>query len=230
MFRKTDGQLIQSIRQMMDLRHQSADLKRTGSNVPNRFVPGSRLSAGLVAIAPDGEFLWILLEQALWLYHPPSHSYVGGFSLQGRGELSSLACAGTNLWVGARQGAECFILKIDGSALKSIPRGHWVSDTISNPELASRLKAFSPQQRALYDFFTGDDKSAIRQLEQSREEEANAQCLYLMATAYAELGQTGPAAHYENELKARFPESPFAKALINESQARSATTQKLQHP
>jgi hypothetical protein len=213
MYRKTDAQLTLTIRHMMELRQQFNDLNGQPGHSPNRFVPGSRLAGQVQSLAPDGEFLWILTRDSLLLYHPASLSYAGGFSLNGMGTPISVACNGSDLWISAEQGASFHILKLNGNSLKSVPREHWMPDTISSDELNSRLATLSPSERTLYDFFTGNDASAIRRFHDVGEKNLDAQSLYLLATAHEEMGEAGPAGHFKEELKNRFPESVFVKAL-----------------
>ena len=77
----------------------------------------------------------------------------------------------------------------------------------------------------------GDDTDAIRQLQDPDEENLDAQSIFLLSVAYAEMGQEGPAAHSKEQLNLKFPESVFAKVLNQAGAARpGARTNNPQKP
>ena len=222
-YRKSDTQLVMSIRSALGMRQQLCDLKGKPGSSPNRFVPVSRLSDQIVDIEPDGGFLWVLCQHQLLLYHPASHKYVGGYSLEKAGDPSALVCDGGNVWLsvlrsdylhtGSHRNDEWSLVKLNASALKSIPPDRWLPDTTAGQELAARRATLTEPERSLYDFFTGDDASVVRELGNAEMAGLSAQSLFILTMADAELGQAESAARFKNELDTRFAGSVFTRAL-----------------
>ena len=214
--RKPDAELVRQIQQKLELRRQLLETK-TDTNSSNLGVPGSHLSAGVLSVAPDGDFLWVFTRESTHplLYHPASRSWVGGLSIKLMGTPTALACGGGKLWMASQLGANVEIMEIDTSALKSIPREHWLSDKVTEQEFAARISGLPEPERALCYFFAGDDVDAIRLLQAPKAAEVDAQSLFLLGISSRESGEADMARQFENDLIAKFPESVFTKVLIS---------------
>jgi hypothetical protein len=211
MYHNTDQQLVQAIRQLLLIRKPSPDAGNGASPGANRFVPGNRLAGRVLAMAPDGEFDWFLVPGAVLLYHPMSRSFAGGFSLDHAAPPFALTCGGGKVWTSGNHAGEIVIMKFDGTALKSTPRERWLADKVSREELAVQIAALPSHEQAIFDFFAGDDSAAIRQLLLENEAALDGESLFLLATAYAETGEAGRAAHFQDDLRRNFPDSVFLK-------------------
>ena len=212
---KPDSQLVKEIRQKLELRQRLLEARKTDTNQSNLFVPESRLSAGVLSVSPDDDFLWVFTTEAAHplLYHPGSQSWVGGFSLQSTGNSSTLACGGGKLWLAARPGENFAILEIDAGTLKSTPRERWLPDSISKEELAARISDLPKHERAVYYFFSGDDAAAVKLLQTQVEDELDAESLFLLQLSFAEMGESNQASHFEQKLTEAFPDSVFTKVV-----------------
>lgn len=216
MYQKPTFQLAKGIRQKLDLRNKLLEVRRTDASQQDLFVPSSRLPAPVCSMVADDGFLWVLTEDAIrpLLYHPASRSWVGGFSAGPRRMTPAMACGGGYLWVGTQFESLNFgILKIETGPLKSTPRQRWVRDSLSRGELSEHINSLPDDERAIYDFFAGDDIAAIKLLQARKGDMLDAQSLFLLAIAFRETGQANQAKQIETELAMRFPESVFMKCL-----------------
>jgi hypothetical protein len=212
---KSDSQLIKEIQQKLELRHQFLDAKKAASDRPDLFVPNSRLSASVLSVAADGDFLWVFTTDTTrpLLFYPANRSWVGGFSIRLKGSPSAMTCGGGNLWLATQSQQDFAVLKIDTSTLKSTLRERWVPDTISREQLSASIAGLPEEERAIYNFFAGEDADVIKLLQTKREDELDAQLLFLLVIASKESGQAESAEHFKSELNINFPQSVFTKAL-----------------
>jgi hypothetical protein len=213
--RKTDAELLKEIQQKLEFRRQLLQTRKTDTNSSNLAVPGSRLSAGVLSVAPDGDFLWVFTRESVHplLYHPASQSWVGGFSINLMGTPSVLACGGGKLWLATQSGENIAIFEIDAGALKSIPRERWLPDNVAQEEFAARISGLPEPERALFYFFAGDDMDAIRLFQTRKEMDLDAQSLFLLHTSFDEMGEPNQADRYAQKLTNDFPDSIFTKIL-----------------
>jgi hypothetical protein len=212
---KTDLQLVGRIQQKLQLRRRLLEARKTDTNQPNLFVPDSRLSAGILSVTADADFLWVFTKETTrpLLYHPASQKWVGGFSIDRMGTPSVLACGGGKLWLAARRWEDFAILKIDTSSLKSIPRERWLPDLVSREELTARVSNLPEHERAVYCFFSGNDTAAVELLQNQAEDRLDAESLFLLGSSFAEMGESNRAVHFEQKLAQKFPDSVFTKIL-----------------
>jgi hypothetical protein len=212
---KSDSQLVEEIRQKLELRQRLLETEKTDTNQPDLFVPNSRLPAGVLTVAKDGDFLWVLTKETTrpLLYHPASQSWVGGFSIKNMGTPSTLACGGGKLWLATQSGENVSILQIDTGTLKSTPTERWLPDHVSQEELAARTSGMSEHERAVYCFFAGNDAAAVKLLQTEPEDKLGAESLFLLHSCFAEMGESNRASHFEQKLTQEFPDSVFAKIL-----------------
>ncbi|HEX5397781.1 MAG TPA: hypothetical protein VFY06_01890 [Verrucomicrobiae bacterium] len=225
---KTDLQLEAEIRQKLELRQRLLRTEKTNTNQPDLFWSNSRLPAGVLSVAEDGDFLWVLTRETTHplLYHPASHSWVGGYSIKNlvrqawdgdtyliedRGTPSILACGGGKLWLAAQLWDSAVILAIDTGTLKSTPPERWLPDRVSQEEVAARLAGMSAHERAVYYFFAGNDAAVVQSLQSQPENKRDAESLFLLGRCYAEMGVSNQASRLEQELAKAFPDSAFTK-------------------
>ena len=212
---KTDAQLIPEVRQKLELRRRLLAARKSDTNQPELFVPSSRLPAGVLSVATDDDFLWVFTADATHplLYHPDSHSWVGGFSIRHMGAPSTLTCGDGKLWLATAQGDRFAILKVNTSPLKSTPRERWLTDAISQEELSARVSEMSEHERAVYLFFAGNDEAVIQLLQTRSEDVLGPESLFLLASAFSEIGQPAQAAHFGKKLAAEFPGSVYTTLI-----------------
>jgi hypothetical protein len=217
---KSDAQLVKEIRQELDLRRQLLEARKTDTNQPDLFVPNSRLTAGILSVTPDDDFLWVFTGETKHplLYHSASQSWVGGFSINRMGGPSTLACGGGKLWLATQLWESVAILEIDTGMLKSTPREHWLPNNISQEELAARISGMSEHERAVYFFFSGNDADTVKLLQTRAEDNMGAESLFLLHWCYAEMGESNQASHFLQKLTQNFPNSVFTKVLASDLQ------------
>ena len=215
---KSDSQLIEEVRQKLKLRQSLLRTEKTATNLPDLFVPNGRLPGGVLKVATDGDFLWVLTEEATHplLYDPAKQSWVGGYSITNMGMPSTLACGGGKLWLAVQLWDKVLILEIDSSALESTPRERWLPDHVSQQELDARLSGMSDHERAVYYFFAGNDAAAVRLLQAQPEDQLGAESLFLLRLCFAEMGDLNRASHFEQRLTGEFSDSVFAKVLLSD--------------
>lgn len=216
--RKTNPQLGKEIRQKLDLRRQLLEAGKTDTNQPNFFVPDSRLSAGILSVTPDDDFLWVFTTEATrpLLYHPASQSWVGGYSIRRAGTPSALASGGGKLWLATQPGKDFAILEINTGKLKSTPRERWLPDVISPEELAARISDLSEHERAVFYFFSGNDDAVVKLFHTQTEDKQEAESLFLLHASFAEMGESNQADHFGQKLAKEFPASVFTKILSSD--------------
>ena len=217
---KSDAQLVKEIRQELELRRQLLEARKTDTNQPDLFVPSSRLTAGILSVTPDDDFLWVFTGETKHplLYHPASQSWVGGFSINRMGGPSTLACGGGKLWLATQLWESVAILEIDTGMLKSTPRERWLPNNISKEELAARISGMSEHERAVYFFFSGNDADTVKLLQTQAEDNMGAESLFLLYSCYAEMGESNQASYFLQKLTQNFPNSVYTKALASDFQ------------
>lgn len=228
--RKSDSQLINEIHQKLELRHQFMEAPKADINPPNLFVPSSRLSDSVFSVVTDGDFLWVITTKGgvrAFLYHPASHSWVGGFSIRRIYNLTALASGGGKLWLVAQPQERLVILGIDTTGLKSTPRARWLPDIVSQDELAARISDLSQHEQAVYRFFSGDDAAAVKLLQSSMEKEPEPESLFLLHSLSAGMGASNQSVRIEQQMTDEFPDSLFTKALVLEKETRSKIVERL---
>jgi hypothetical protein len=215
---KEAPQLVKEIRQKLELRRRLLEARKTDTNQPNLFVPDSRLSAGILSVTTDDDFLWVFTKETTrpLLYHPASQRWVGGFSIDRMGTPSALECGGGKLWLATRPGENFAILEIDTSKLKSAPRERWLPDIVSREELAARISDLSEHERGVYCFFSGNDAAAVQLLQTQEEDKMEAESLFLLHSSFAEMGESNQASLFEQKLSQKFPDSIFTKVLASD--------------
>jgi hypothetical protein len=227
--RKNDAQLVREIRQKLELRRRLLAARKMDPNQPNLFVPGSRLPAGILSVTADDDFLWVFTVDTMrpLLYHPASHDWVGGFYIRRMGTPSTLACGGGKLWLATRPGENFAILEMDTSTLKSTPREHWLPEAVSSEELAARVSDLSEHERAVFLFFSGNDEAVIKLLQARPEDELDPESLFLLSSAFSEIGQPDRAGYFEKKLVGNFPGNIFA-TFISSGQRLQETRTKIE--
>jgi hypothetical protein len=216
---KTASELVREIHRQLQGRARFLAARKADSDLPNRFVPSSRLGSGIRTVAADGDLLWVFPADDTHplLYDPASQKWVGGFDLQYPGTVSAEACGGGKLWLAAAQpDGSVAILALDTAGLKATPRDQWLPAAVSPTELSAQLAGFSEAQRAVYDFFAGDDAAVIRRLTARAEDQLAPESLFLLALAFEETGQTGPAGRLKQKLAADFSDSVYANYFAGE--------------
>jgi hypothetical protein len=215
---KKESDLVQQIQQTLNSRRHMLDNKQTSANLPNFFMPNSRIDAGVKLVSPDDDFVWVLTKSFthVSLYHPASRSWVGEYSIPNLGMPSAMTCGDGKLWLATQLGNGYSILVMDTGALKSNSRSNWQSDELAKQDLDMRLANLSDHERAIYYFFSGDDASAVKALQAQPHDPLDAESLFLLHSCYAELGELDQAGRYEQQLTKAYPDSVFTEvSLLN---------------
>jgi hypothetical protein len=214
---------LAQFRQHRELIHTVRALKRQQTD-PADWA--GRLPGGVGTLANDGEFLWVGsrggYDNLILLLHKPSRSWVGCFKLPSR--VSCLAASDRHLWIGMEE-ADQLLLRIDKTPLMKIPRRQWVSDRITTSELADAIGHLPLRDQALHAFFTGDYARVAELLAGQDIHRVSLESLFLLGFSYDSLGMNRPEEMQAcfNEILARFPDTPWARAvraILESEQAR----------
>lgn len=215
------ARLQPEIQRTLEAREKLATARKANPEMPNLFLPASRLPAAPYSLAPDGEFLWVAVAGAasnppsLLLHHPASRSWVGGFALP-RGWFK-LAVGGERLWAitPAQNGIE--LLSFDKRHLLTTPQDEWVPDRLSEGEISELLNRLTPHQQAILRVLGAEPGAAVDLLLPEVTREPSSETLFLLALAYdahgLKLDQV--AERYLDQLLAEYPDSVYSACLVS---------------
>ena len=146
-------------------------LHRQRADMPAGAHPSGlsgRIVGNVIALANDGDFLWVVTEQAdsvygwshVMLLHKSTGRWVGQFHMD---RVGCLAVDDKYLWVGCAlsygNGGKC-LQRIEKRALYEIPQEKWVTDSVSDAEAKGPMERLDARGKALWNFAGGDYSKA----------------------------------------------------------------------
>jgi hypothetical protein len=194
-----------------------AHAARTNSHViPDPFQMTARIPGDVEALANDGDYLWLGVNNYfgsyLLLLHKPSRLLVAGHTKRVRERISSLTVSDQFVWVGTAYGDNT-LLRMNKSAFRSVPENQWVSLTITPEERSRAVQGMSKPDQALYAFLAGDDAKVVQLLGDADPQKTGLQEMLLLAWSYDASGvdDSDKCRVWFDRIKARYPDSPWAK-------------------
>ncbi len=210
-----EQQIRACLRRLEDARNR-AHLARTNRNEsPDPFHLAARIPGNVAALANDGEFLWLGVDNYfgsyLLLLHKPSLSLVAGHTMGVRERISSVAVSDKYVWAGTAYGDNA-LLRLRKDAFLSVPRNQWVSIVVTPEERQRIVRGMSKTDQALYAFYAGDDERVVQLLGELTPEQAGLQEMLLLAWSFDASGVDDPdqSRAWSDRIRTRYPDSPWA--------------------
>lgn len=215
------GRVIEGIRDKMKLRARHARTSRETGRRIDPVTPRSRIPGPVRALAEDHGFLWVATGDPLQpsrsrilLFHPGSKKWVGWFPIGF--PVQALAADSRYLWIGvdARNAPTTPLFAVEKAPLLAIPSQKWTPDELDQSDLAAKVAALPPRERAVFAFFSGDYATVTELTDPAT---ANDEMLFLRAVNYDPVGLDIPAKLTESIelLRERFPDSVFTALATN---------------
>ncbi len=228
-----EGEVDQLLSRVLDLRHRWTCSVKTNPAAPNVFKPTSRLPGAPVALASDGDLLWVLSAEAhtpfsfcLMLYDPAKHEWIKNSAVI-HGERPYLLTGAGKAWVISASPQQMELHSFDRKQWLNISQR--ISDEVGAEEPAAFVSKLSPGQEAVWRIFWGEPDRAIRLLSELINFDPNPESLFLLSLAHDPDGLNHPEEQrkFLQRLMEDFPESAFARYLSNKQklsaiQARAA--------
>jgi Ca2+-binding EF-hand superfamily protein len=214
---RLDNQIQDAVEQLASDHRKVHRLKVKQKNPVDPLQLNWRIPGGVMAMANDGDFLWLgvgnYFGNYLLLLHKPSESLVAYCPLEARGRISSLAVSATSVWVGMAYGDQ-LLVNIPREAFLSVPKTIWTSLAISPEDRERLIRGMSIHDRAMYAFYAGDDATTATLLGNTDPDRASLEEMFLLAFTYDVSGLDKPdlCRSWFERIISRYPDSPWAKA------------------
>jgi len=213
--------VVTGIRDRMKLRARHARAARETGHRIDPVTPRSRIPGEVRALAADHGFLWIATadpssasRSRVLLFHPGSRKWVGWFPIGF--PVKALAADDRYLWIGvdARLAPATPLYAVEKAPFLSIPSARWTPDEIDPADIASKVAALPPRERAVFSFFSGDYAAVMALADPAT---ASEELLFLRAVSHDPVGLDAPEAMASTigTLRGRFPGGLFTALATN---------------
>jgi Ca2+-binding EF-hand superfamily protein len=208
-----DQQLRSGLKKVQQEREHIHQAKKNQSESPVPFRLDWRMPGTVIALADDGDFLWIATDTSpgnLMLLHKSSLSLIGCCNVET--PISCMVVSDKYVWVGARFGGR-LLTRISKETFLSVPKENWLSLAISPDEQSRIINEMNLVARAKYAFYSGDDARVVELLADVNPDKATLEEMFLLGFSYDATGLDQPnrMRYWLDRIMTRYPDSPWAK-------------------
>lgn len=213
---QAEEQIFGCLRKLEQARYRAHLAKTNHAGPYDPFYLDARIPGRVRALANDGDFLWLGINNYfgsyLLLLHKPSLSLVAGHTMGVRETISSLAVSDQYVWVGTEYGDNT-LLRLNKRAFLAVPRSQWSSIAVSAAERARAVLGMSKPDQALYAFYAGDDERVVQLLGDLHPEKAELPEMLMLAWSSDASGVDNPGQcrAWFDRISTRYPDSPWAR-------------------